>query len=60
MTHVFRWRSTRYGPLHPELAARFGAGCDVVVRGKRVLLVRFADGYEVVVMRYAVRRAGHS
>lgn len=48
MTHVWYWRS--------RLPERKGQPCEVVARGSlNSILVRFADGYEVVTSRYAVR-----
>mgnify|MGYP000869456615 FL=1 len=58
MTHYWRWRRTRYGPLAPELEGRFGEPCEVLTRGRDgKLWVRFADGFQVVALRHAVRRA---
>jgi hypothetical protein len=51
MTHVWWWRS--------RLPERKGQPCEVLARGSSMnsILVRFADGYEVITSRYAVRRA---
>lgn len=49
MTHVWYWRS--------KLPERKGEPCRVLVRGKmNSILVEFADGFQVVTSRYAVRR----
>ncbi len=57
MTHVWRWRKTKYGPLHDKLQGRFGEPCRVVTRGKNGnLWVEFADGYRVVSPRYSVMK----
>ena len=58
MTHVWRWRKTRYGPLVDGLAERFGQPCRIFARGMSGSVgVEFEDGYRVVAMRYAVRKA---
>ncbi len=54
---IWRWRRTRYGPLHPALEGRSGARCRIFVRARMSIGVEFEDGYRVVTMRYAVRKA---
>lgn len=55
MSYVWRWRTTKYGPLNAALQGRFGHSCRVICRGRNgSLLVEFEDGYRVVAMRYAV------
>jgi hypothetical protein len=55
--YAWRWRQTRYGPLAPELAGRFGEPCQVFARGRDGKVgVEFADGARVVAPRHAVRR----
>lgn len=50
MTHVWFWRS--------RLPERKGEPCRVLARGRmNSILVEFADGFQVVTSRYAVRRA---
>ena len=57
MTHTWRWRQTRYGPLADGLAERFGQRCRVFARGLNGSIgVEFDDGFRVVTMRYAVRK----
>lgn len=49
MTHYWRVRAT--------LPERFGQPCSVVARGRmNSIQVRFADGVNHIVSRYAVRR----
>lgn len=56
MTHQWRWRLTKYGPLADGLAGRFGEPCRVFARGFNGSIgVEFEDGFRVVTMRYAVR-----
>lgn len=58
MNHQYRWRTTRYGDLHPGLQSRFGESCRVVTRGRNgSVWIAFADGAQFVVPRHAVRRA---
>lgn len=56
-THTWRWRQTRYGPLHPGLAGRAGEPCRVFARGRDGKVgVEFADGFRAVAPRHAIRR----
>lgn len=55
VTHRFRWRQTKYGPLNDELTARFGHACRIFARGHNGTLgIEFEDGYRAAVMKYAV------
>lgn len=36
MTHTWRWRKTKWGPLDPALSTRFGAPCRVFARGRNL------------------------
>jgi hypothetical protein len=57
LTHAWRWRQTRYGPLASVLAQRAGQPCRVFARGMNGSVgVEFADGYRVVAPRFAVAR----
>ncbi len=52
LTHTWFWRATDMRPVD-----RKGEPCRVLARGKmNNILVEFADGYRVVVSRYAVRK----
>ena len=54
---IFRWRTTKYGPLNDELSRRFGHRCWVFARGLNGSLgIEFQDGYRACVMRYAVAK----
>lgn len=49
MSHIWFWRS--------RLPERKGEVCEVVARGAmNSIKVRFADGYQVITSRYAVRK----
>lgn len=59
MTHYFRikhavaWQALAGLPQHP----RFNEPCEVLARGRNGnLLVRFADGYLMVTVRWGVRK----
>ena len=48
---------THYWRIRKWLPERFGQPCAVIARGRmNSILVRFADGKEVVTSRYFVRR----
>lgn len=48
--YVWRWRR--------RLPERKGQLCQVIARGaKGSILVRFADGHQIITSRHAVRRA---
>ena len=34
MTHIYRWTTTRYGPLADRLQGRLNEQCRVITRGK--------------------------
>lgn len=58
VTHIFRWRTTRYGPLSAQLSGRFGDRCRVWARSLPLfgmVGIEFEDGYRAIVHRYAVR-----
>lgn len=57
LTHAWRWRRTRYGPLAAGLAQRAGQPCRVFARGMNGSVgIEFADGHRVVAPRFAVAR----
>lgn len=57
MSYTFRWRTTRYGPLADPLQGRYGDVCELLATGRNGnRWIRFRDGFEAVVPRYAVRR----
>lgn len=57
MTHIYRWTTTRYGPLADRLQGRLNEQCRVITRGRNGnVWIAFRDGFEAVVPRHAVRR----